>query len=347
MSQTFLLTGTRAPATLDLARRLSREGVRVLGADSMRFPVGRFSKAFDSHHRVPSPRFRRREFIDAILRLVETEKVTLLWPTCEEIFHLAAHHDEISKTVRLLCDPLVSLEPLHHKLHFSQLAGKLAPESWAGKEAPEHEELIWKPVYSRFGARIRFEAPADRNGWMAQEYLRGEEFSSWSLCVDGSVRTLTFYDCPGRLAKGAGWLFDPMWDESAAAFITDFARSRGFTGSLSFDFVRDEYGKARVIECNPRLTSGIHVLDHSIRLSDLLTVSGPIPPPMRASQLLLPTLVGSPLLTASSPDIISVAGDRGPGVGQLAGLAEMTAIAIRRWRTLSGASTGDIEYNGD
>ena len=42
---TILLTGTRAPATLDLARRLWREGVRVIGADSLRYPLGKFSQA--------------------------------------------------------------------------------------------------------------------------------------------------------------------------------------------------------------------------------------------------------------------------------------------------------------
>ena len=66
MIRTVLLTGTRAPATLDLARRLWREGVRVIGADSMRFPLGRFSAAFAVHHRVPPPRQDRAGFLGAI-----------------------------------------------------------------------------------------------------------------------------------------------------------------------------------------------------------------------------------------------------------------------------------------
>ncbi len=345
---TILLTGTRAPATLDLARRLSREGNRVIGADSMRFPLGGFSNAFSSHYRLPSPRFACKAYVEELIRIISHENVDLLWPTCEEIFHIAANHEEISTHVRILCDPLAQLEPLHHKLKFAHLAGRDAPGSWSPEEAPSDRELVWKPCYSRFATRTRFASPSRSTaGWMAQEFVQGEEFSSWALCLDGEVRTLTFYDCPARAGRGAGCAFEPLWDESAATFVERFAASRRFSGSLSFDFIRGKDGRFKVIECNPRLTSGLHVLDPSVSLSDLLDRRGELSPPMIPAQLWLPTLFSNPLFIGSSPDVISHPEDVGPSRGQLVSFLELGWNAARHFKSLKAASTRDIEYNGE
>ena len=344
----ILLTGTRAPATLDLARRLWREGHRVIGADSIRRPLGRYSKAFATHHRIPSARFEPDGFIDSLKRIIGEEKIDLLWPTCEETFYVAARHAELSGETRLMCDPLAVLEPLHHKLHFARFVGDAAPESWAAEEAPPNRELVWKPFYSRFAVRTRIgKAPRERGGWMAQEFIKGEEFSSWALCQGGEVRALTFYECPGRAGRGAGCAFEPIWDESAAAFVIETARRLEFTGSLAFDFIRDRSGHFHVIECNPRLTSGIHVLDPSVSITELLATPAPLPPPMVPAQLRLPTLFTKPLLAWTSPDVIRVPDDRGPGTGQIGSFFEFAGIALKHGVSLTAATTFDLEYNGD
>jgi len=343
---TFLLTGTRAPATLDLARRLARDGARVIGVDSLRWPLGRSSLAFAAHYRVPSPRFEREAFVEAVLEISEREGVSLIWPTCEEIFHLAAAHERISARVPLFCEPLEVLDPLHDKLAFARLAIDQAPASWSAEDAPDDDTLVWKPRYSRFGVSTRIGSrPPDPAGWMAQEFVAGEEFSSWALCRDGEVRTLTFYQCPARAGR-AGCAFEPMWDEEAAAFTKAFAAARQFNGSLAFDFIRDAAGRVQVIECNPRLTSGIHVLDPSVSLTRLLREGAPLPPPMVSAQLKLPTWFSNRRVAGKSPDVIAAAGDPGPRWGQLLGSAELAAIAVRHSLSLAAASTRDFEYNG-
>jgi len=345
--KTVLLTGTRAPATLDLARRLWREGIRVIGADSVRYPLGRFSKAFASHHRIPPPRQSSREFVESILTLVDKERVDLVWPTCEEIFYLASAHEELSHHVHLFCEPLSTLEPLHHKLDFARFAGNLAPDSWPAEEAPRDRRLVWKPFYSRFAARTRIDTPPSlKVGWMAQEFVEGDEFSSWALCVDGEVRTLTFYQCPARAGLGAGCAFVPMWNEAAEGHIREIAGRLRFTGSLAFDWILGKDGTLRVIECNPRLTSGIHVLDESVSLTDLLERDGTTPPPMRAAQLFIPTLFSSLRYAGTSPDAISAHGDRLPGFTQSLSFAEFALVALRHGIPLTAATTHDIEYNG-
>lgn len=345
--KTVLLTGTRAPATLDLARRLRSDGLRVVGADPARFPLGRWSRAFAVHRRVPPPVDDPDGFLAAILAIIEEERVDLLWPTCEEIFHLAAVHNRLPASLRLLCDPLAALLPLHDKLAFARLVGGFAPESWAAEEAPRSLRLVWKPRFSRFAARVRFEAPpADPRGWMAQEFVEGSEFSSWALCLGGEVRTLTFYQCPVRAGRGAGCAFEPMWDEEAAAAVREWAARWGTTGSLAFDWMRRRDGALRVIECNPRLTSGIHVLDPSVSLAALLEGPSVLPPPMRAGQLLWPTVFQDLRIGGTTPDLIFAGDDPGPAVGQALSFLELAASALRHRLSLTAAATRDIEWNG-
>lgn len=189
--------------------------------------------------------------------------------------------------------------------------------------------------------------PPSLGGWMAQEWVSGGEFSSWAWCMSGEVRTITFYECPVRAGRGAGCAFAPIWEEAAAGFVSEMARALQFTGSLAFDFIRPEPGQFKVIECNPRLTSGLHVLDPAIQLSDLLRNPGPIPPPMQSALLRLPTFLSKPALAWSSPDVTSATDDPGPAWGQVIGIAEFAGIAMRNRVSLSAATTLDIEYNGE
>ncbi len=344
--KTVLLTGTRAPATLDLARRLRDEGWRVVGADPMRFPLGRFSSAFAAHHRVPAPNDPGPHFINAILTLIESERVDLLWPTCEEIFHLAAAHDRLAGAARLLFEPLAGLLPLHDKLVFARLAGDMAPASWPAAEAPHDRRLVWKPRYSRFAARIRFEAPPeDPEGWMAQEFIEGDEFSTWSLCLDGEVRVTSAYRSLARAGKGAGCAFVSHRDAEAEAFVARTASERSFTGSLAFDWIRSHEGRLRVIECNPRLTSGLHLLDPSVAISGLLE-KAVASPSLRPVQLFWPTLFSDLRVAGISPDLILSKRDPGPALGQGIAFAELCGGAWRHGLSLIAAATRDIEWNG-
>lgn len=351
MIRTVLLTGTRAPATLDLARRLWREGVRVIGADSMRFPLGRFSKAFAAHHRVPPPRQDRAGFLRAIEAIARRESVDLIWPTCEEVFHVAAGRAALAAVAPVFCPTLEVLERLHHKRLFAEwtrtLGGPItAPESWDARAAPQGERLIWKPDYSRFAARTRLVAPREPAGWMAQRFVEGRELCSWALCVSGEVRVLTQYVCPARSGRGAGCAFEPVWSDAVREFTAAVARSLDFTGALAFDFIETATGTF-VLECNPRMTSGLHVLAPEVSLRDLLTHSGTAPrPPQRAAQLLLPVLVSSPRLAGASPDVLACADDPAPAWAQGLTVAEFLCRSLTQRVSVLAATTFDLEYNG-
>ena len=348
----ILLTGTRAPATLDLARRLAAEGAQVIGADSMHFPLGRSSNAFHSHHLLPSPRFQPVAFSQTLSHLIETEAVDLLWPTCEEIFHIAALHDSLSAKTKVLAEPLEKLLLLHHKLDFARWVTELgnavnAPASWPAAEAPSDQRLVWKPSFSRFATKTRFaKPPADPRGWMAQSFIQGQEFCSWALCVGGEVRALSFYQAAARAGNGASCAFVPMDSAPARAFVHQVARTLGFTGSLAFDFIHQADGQIYVIECNPRLTSGLHVIDPSFPLLPCLTSAGEREVPTRPCQLYLPTLFSRASVAGTSPDVVHSAHDPWPTWGQALTVLEFAALALRHGVSPLAATTRDIEYNG-
>lgn len=348
--RTVLLTGTRAPATLDLARRLWREGVRVIGADSMRFPLGRFSAAYAAHDRVPPPRPQRDAFIAAIEGLAQREAVDLIWPTCEEVFHLATAHERLGRVAGLFFPEIGILELLHHKLRFAQWTQTLgvravAPRSWDGKDAPRGEKLIWKPVYSRFAARTRMTPPSQVAGWMAQRFVEGKEFCAWALCVGGEVRVLTQYRCPVRSGRGAGCAFEPVWSDTALEFSQKVAKELNYTGALAFDFIESDQGMY-VLECNPRMTSGLHVLPPEISLRSAVEGATLERPAQRAAQLLLPVLASAPWFAGRSPDVIACKDDPVPAWTQGLALLEFLGRSLRHRIPLLGATTHDIEFNG-
>lgn len=363
MIRTVLLTGTRAPSTLDLARRLWREGVRVVGADSMRFPLGRFSQAFAAHYRVPAPRQQSGDFIKTIVDIAQRESVDAVWPTCEEVFHLAAGRHAIPESVRLLCPSMEVLDLLHHKLRFAQWTHFLsdstviAPASWPAAFAPEpahgakDARLIWKPCYSRFAVSTRLSPPRPPlEGWMAQRFIAGREFCTWAFCIAGEVKTLAQYRCPVRAGRGAGCAFEPYWSDAAWDFTVRVACVLNYTGSLAFDFMESATdGRTYVLECNPRLTSGIHVLSPEIRLRDLLTESASpmnAPPPQRAAQLYLPVLFAKTSLAGTSPDVAAAPDDPVPLWTQGLAVLEFLARSLRHRISILESTTWDIEFNG-
>jgi hypothetical protein len=355
MIRTVLVTGTRAPATLDLARRLWRQGVRVIGADSMRFPIGSFSRAFAAHHRVPPPRQDREGFLGAIEAIAHREQVDLIWPTCEEVLHLATGKASLDAVAPVFCPPLEVLDRLHHKLHFAELVRELATEVAVPESRPAPAALVsegpwvWKPFYSRFASRTRFTPPdGDLVGWMAQRRVAGREASSWALCVDGEVRVLTQYRCPARSGRGAGCAFEPHWSTSVESFTRSVAGALGYTGALAFDFIEsDAEGRSYVLECNPRMTSGIHLLPPDIDLVGVLD-GGPVSVSgrQRAAQLLLPTLASNPRLAGTSPDVLADHDDPRPAWVQGLALAEIAWRSVNRRVSLVEATTVDIAYDG-
>lgn len=120
----ILVTGGRAPATMDIMRSLINQGYEVYGAESMLFPLARFVKGVKKHFVIPKPNQDLAAFLKAIKEIVIQNKIDLLIPTCEEIFHISQGYDELSKHTKVFCEPFERLNQLHNKYAFNQLVSE-------------------------------------------------------------------------------------------------------------------------------------------------------------------------------------------------------------------------------
>ena len=380
-----LVTGARAPAALEIIRRLGRAGHDVLAADCVCAPLGRFSRHVRRYFRVPAPRVDPVGFVEALRHAVTRERVDLLLPTCEEIYHLGWHRDRLTEVCEVFCPGFDVLASLHHKGRFACLAHELgdavtAPESVLVTDdgqrrrlARESRAWVFKPVYSRSAARtlIRPSAEAVRrleldpaNPWLAQRFVAGREVSSYGVAVRGRLTAHTLYHSRHRTGQAAGIYFSPEENAAARAFAERLVAHLGYTGQIGFDFIEcATTGRVYVLECNPRATSGVHLLGKSFDLDGALhgnppaadAPAGPVRPPMVGAAMLTSGL-GHALRTghlgawwrdfAAGRDVVLARDDPWPFFGQAVPLLGLTGRAWRQRTGLLAAATVDIEWNG-
>ncbi len=376
------MTGARAPGTLEVIRRLGRAGHDVLAADCVRAPVGRFSRYVRRYFRVPAPRTNGTGFIDALRDIAQAEKVDMLLPTCEEIYSVSRHRAGLAKVCEVFCAEFDVLATLHHKERFVRLIHALggdvtAPESVLAEDATrlralvsESRQWVFKPVYSRFASRTLVCPTPTRaarltldpaNPWMAQRFIAGRELSSYGIAVSGKLTAHTVYHSRHRAGRGAGVYFVPEENATVRGFIERIVAHLGFTGQIGFDFiVCAATGRVFVLECNPRLTSGIHLFGPEFDLDGALR--GLLDRPVNNARA---KMLGAAMLThgfgqallagkigawrrdfAAGDDVVMDRDDPLPMLGQLASLAEMGGCGLRQRTGMMAAMTADIEWNG-
>jgi len=330
----ILLTGTRAPATYDLAKKLTAAGCTVIGSDSMRHTVGQLDQ------RYPSPRFATEQFIIALNDIATANSVDLIWPTCEEVFYVGQYLSAFSLPV--YCPAWSVLQTLHNKRTFIGFAKQ---QSNAVSYPAEGEgcDVIWKREYSRFATHVLNRRPNNSAGWFSQERIYGNEFSSWGLCREGRLLLASCYSALAR-SSGAATAFRPVSAPDAIQFMSDIAKSTRYTGSIAFDFIRTPIGDTYVIECNPRLTSGIHLITDPKDVLNAINGIDNMSPVLQASKLgpLLLTKPRECLSLRHLPDVL-----KGVAYRQLVLSAlEFVGVALEHRISLPEAATYDIEFNG-
>lgn len=253
-----LLTGGRAPVTLDLARMLHRAGHRVYVAESAARHLTRLSSAVEQCAVVPSPRHDTRAYLAELERLVQDWQIDLLIPMCEEVFYVAQGADRLRAFCRVLVTTLEQLHVLHHKYDFIQLAGSLGlsvPDTHLIHSRQEWMEAqsvlgkvgdwVWKPVYSRFAAKVRMptlmndeaRAGTDQEGnvsekkrrhirndppeegelssispWVAQAYIPGQMLCTYSIAHEGKLVAHATYDSRYRTGSVGASVFLNRWN---------------------------------------------------------------------------------------------------------------------------------------
>jgi hypothetical protein len=357
-------------------------------AESLPEHLCRASKAVHRNHVVPSPRFDREGFHQALDAIIRAEGIDLLIPTCEEVFHVAAGRDRLSCEV-LAPDP-EQLRRLHSKWQFivdladtgPRIPGIRVPRTLLveGPESldaaiaafPEGASIVFKPVFSRFGTRVRIHRKGDpppnlgatpSQPWVAQEFVAGPMLCSYAVAREGRLLAHAAYRGDYTAGPGASIYFAPLDHAALEGWVRDFVASRHLTGQISFDFIEAADGTLYPLECNPRATSGVHLFGPEDGLVEALlgTREAPARPrPDTRRMLGLAMLVYAlPKLRSprefgdwasafrSAQDALFRWEDPRPLWQQAVLLASLGRIAQRERLSLIEASTWDIEWNGD
>lgn len=383
MVDRVLITGARAAAALDIARDFGRAGYEVHMADCAPARISRWSRAVTRVHRYPSPVRDPGGFARRMLGLTEALDPILVVPTCEEVFHLGRPELAAALGARLFQPPLATLRRLHDKGLFAAMCAEsglpvpethlIADRTGLARFAAEPGEWVLKARFSRFGtgtlvaprpdALARIDPRPGR--WIAQRRIAGREISLYAVARGGRLAAFAAYSARWRLDGGASISFDPLEPpiaEAALDIAGRLAAASDLTGQFACDLIVDATDRLWLIECNPRATSGVHLLARDGRLAEAMTGQrDSLLLPDGRSFHLLPALLTYGLGQALrerrlaqwraqirvGSDVAGKPGDRGPTFGATVdGLGFIIAGAIGGIGA-TAATTADIEWNGE
>ncbi len=374
-----LITGARAPVALDLGRAFRAAGCKVDLADSVQPYAASLSRSRFRVHRLPPPRFAF-DACRARLRVLMA-RFDLLVPTCEEVFWLAAAAARDGWSDRLFAPSHEVLRSLHSKVDFpglAQAAGIDAPATIPVACRADLDRLsgmlpnlVLKPEFSRFGSRVLVGplasdlakiTPSLKRRWVAQERIEGEEVCVWSVARAGVLVACVVYRPMLRHGRAASYAFEAVDMPGVVGMARQIARAVGCNGQLSYDVIVTPSGRVAPVECNPRAVSGLHLLDATPALAHAILDGKNCPPaPAGTIRYLAPAmlLMGLPAAIAGQTvphllrtwragrDAVSHPGDRLPFAGTVMDAARFAAVSLTRRLSPTGATTDDIEWNGE
>lgn len=387
MKINVLITGGRAPVALEIARNFHRHGANVFIAESLKLNLCRFSNCVERFFKVPSPRFNERDFINAIIKIINEYQVDFLIPTCEETFYISGYKELICEkcpSVKIFVDDLRKIETFHNKFEFTDQVKKMGydvPKTFLIKRQNEIPDILrnnsdiekWvlKPVYSRFGSEVKIFSKNsipncledfETKMWLLQEFIAGEQLCSYAVCHAGTLNAIINYRQYFNTGNGAGINFINFEDSFCKDFIVNFVATFNIEGQISFDFIKANNGKIFVLECNPRATSGVHFLGMYSNLMKIFLneeICDTLPC-KRGLKIFLPmVLQGLKHIKSFQElfkwmkvnlffkDVIFSLRDIKPFLFQILVMIELIKVAFENKLKITQASTYDIEWNGN
>ncbi|MEO1241898.1 MAG: ATP-grasp domain-containing protein [Pseudomonadota bacterium] len=278
MKTSVLLTLGRLPKSLELARSLHGAGCDVFIAEPFKNHLSKPSRAVKRSYQVTAPIIDQTTYLKELLTIIHDEKINLVVPVSEESLHVSLLAPHLPEHTRLLSASHEVLKRLHDKFAFAQTAkrhGLTVPETYRGDDEnaqrlTAEKDYVAKPTHGCSGSGMTMHRRAEplakhylSHTNILQERIFGREVSSLTLCDQGRILGGVLYE--GTVYSGSVSTCFRRVDDAPAAqdWIKRFAAAEKFTGFVAFDFIIDENKTPWAIECNPRLTSGIHFFDHS------------------------------------------------------------------------------------
>jgi len=359
--ENVLITGSRAPIALDLARSFSKFGHKVVMADSLKFTVARWSNSVSAYYVLPSPRFKTLEFVSKIKEIIEKENITHIIPTCEETFYISIYKSEFN--CKVWVSEISILNNLHNKFLFSQFAKDYfqIPETLILKEFTDWEnskQYVFKSSYSRFCTSTIINekifstkfTEIEKESVIAQKFIKGKEICVYSIWNKGVMKAYTAYHSEIRAGKGAGIYFEFIENLEVKNLVQHFGKNIEFTGQLSFDVIINEENVPFFIECNPRGTSGAHLINNNLAdvfFNDIIIeINNQKTFSIKYAIALYKFGSLFKYKIRKSKDVIFSWSDLLPFVLQTLSLYEISFIKFKNRISLIEATTHDIEWNG-
>ena len=281
----ILVTSSRNTFALDLIRKLGSAGHTVVASDTYEGAIGNHSKYLKAHAVTASPRFETNQFIDDVNQIVREHDIELILPAFEEAFFLSARRHDLPESVTLFTGEFEQLARLHDKVSFQRiaaLAGVPAPETIVATDdaslraaTEKYPEWFARAAFSRGGVglltntgplagKVAIEDchPTTEQPWLVQPFIDGPMICTYSVVVNGVVTGHSTYRAPEQWAHSTGIGFETIDSTETLKYTQQIVDQLGgnYSGQLSFDFV-DHHGELYAIECNPRPTSGVIMMD--------------------------------------------------------------------------------------
>jgi len=362
MYQTILISGARAPIALELARSFNQAGHNVIMVDSLHLTLARWSNNVHKYYYIPSPRFANEVFVRKIQEIIQIEKVDHFIPTCEEAVFVAEHRDYFACKVWTVDQNLIL--KLHNKYLFAKLNQGIipVPKTFLIKDFNDwdnSDKYVFKPIYSRFassaiiGKKIShtYFTKEQSSRWVAQEYIAGKEICIYSIWEEGVLKAYSAYHPLYRAGKGAGIFFEPVSNDQVFMYVKTLGSQMKYTGQLCFDVISDKKDTPYFIECNPRGTSGAHLINEHLAnsfLSDSCYISEHHNEfSIKYFMAILHPGSFFKKRVRKSKDIIFRWNDLKPFFFQILSLVEISYIKITQHISWLEATTIDIEWNDD
>lgn len=280
-----LVSSSRNPFALDIVRKLGSSGHTVFASDTYGGAMGSHSKYAEAHLVTASPTFDTDQFIKDVSDFAAENQIDLIIPTFEEAFYLAARRADLPDGTEVFTGPFNKLAMLHDKVSFQRLcedAGVPIPETVVATDDKSlHEAIARFPKYfaraafSRGGVALLTNTgplegamkvedchPTPEQPWIVQPFVDGPMVCTYATVVNGKVTSMVTYRAPEQWAHSTGIEF--VADDSTKTLeytqkIVD-QLDCNYSGQLSFDFVDSDSGLI-AIECNPRTTNGVLLLE--------------------------------------------------------------------------------------
>ncbi|MBO6793722.1 MAG: hypothetical protein JJ895_07420 [Balneolaceae bacterium] len=359
MNEPFILIlGARAPIALELARSFHQRGCTVILADSLRFPVSRFTNTIQRYERLPKVRRDAQSYITAVSALIERYQIDHLIPTCEEAFYVAQFKEHWK--CKVWTPDIALMDALHNKETFASEFSKFLniPETISAETFSDwshSKDFVFKPKYSRFGSRtiinksITAQQFSEPQKWIAQKKVVGKEVCVYSIWNDGTLTGYSCYSPTFRAGMGSGIFFEPVDHPQIKEQVQRFGEAIRFTGQLSFD-VMVSGDAIWLLECNPRGMSGAHLLND--QLANCFLGTGEKESDKSGCYKLSSVMWFTHPLKCftkkvrKATDVVFRINDPLPALLQWLSVLELVFIKFSKGISLLETTTFDIEWNG-